>query len=55
MQKMLPKLHGSQKELAYVLEDLEEYCIDRSFSESAEKLEKMRKTLKEKRYVSFTG
>ena len=55
MQKMLPKIHGSQKELADVLKELEEYCIKENFQESSKKLEKMIKTLKEKRYVSFTG
>ncbi len=55
MQKMLPKLHGSQKELADILKELEEYCIKENFQESSKKLEKMIKTLKEKRYVSFTG
>ena len=55
MQKMLPKLHGSQKELSKVLEELEEQCQKGNFPYSAEKLEKMRKTLKNKRYVAFTG
>ena len=55
MQKMLPKLHGSQKELANVLEELEKHCSKENFKESSNKLNKMIKTLKEKRYVSFTG
>lgn len=55
MQKMLPKLHGSQKELSKVLEELEEQCQKGNFPYSAEKLQKMRRTLKNKRYVAFTG
>lgn len=55
MQKMLPKLHGSQKELANVLEELEDQCKKGNFSSSSKKIEKMRKTLQEKRYVAFTG
>ncbi|MGP8190238.1 MAG: MrcB family domain-containing protein [Methanobacterium sp.] len=55
MQKMLPKLHGSQKELSSVLDELEDLCITGNFPSAADKLKKMRKTLKEKRYVAFTG
>jgi hypothetical protein len=55
MQKMLPKLHGSQKELSKVLEELEKECINGKFRSSTEKIKRMRKTLQEKRYVSFTG
>lgn len=55
MQKMLPKLHGSQKELSKVLEKLEQECSKGNFPTSTEKLKRMRKTLLEKRYVSFTG
>lgn len=55
MQKMLPKLHGSQKELSKVLEILEQKCAKGNFPSSTEKIKWMRKTLKDKRYVSFTG
>lgn len=55
MQKMLPKLHGSQKELGKVLEELEQECVKANFPLSTKKIQRMRKTLTEKRYVSFTG
>jgi energy-coupling factor transporter ATP-binding protein EcfA2 len=55
MQKMLPKLHGSQKELANVLEELENQCNKGNFPTSTKKIMRMRKTLQEKRYVAFTG
>lgn len=54
MQKMLPKLHGSPKELANTLDELEKECTIKGFSTSAKKLNKMIKTLKNKRYVAFT-
>jgi hypothetical protein len=55
MQKMLPKLHGSQKELSGILDELEDLCVKGNFTSSELKLKKMRKSLKEKRYVAFTG
>ena len=55
MQKMIPKLHGSQKELSKVLEKLEQECTKGNFPSSTKKIKRMRKTLKDKRYVSFTG
>lgn len=70
MQKMLPKIHGSQRELDLVLEKLFKKCYrgeyDSTWHEvsmdpnhlvypySAEKLQKMGKTLQKKRFVSFT-
>jgi len=71
MQKMLPKLHGSQRELGIVLEKLFKLCYvgelngklwysvnleenDSIYPVSAKKLQKMGKTLQEKRFVSFT-
>ena len=55
MQKMLPKLHGSQKELSGILDELEDLCVKGNFTSSELKLKKMRKSLKEKLYVAFTG
>lgn len=55
MQKMLPKLHGSQKELSVVLEELEDLCVKGNFPSAELKLKRMSKSLKEKRYVAFTG
>ena len=71
MQKMLPKLHGSQRELDLVLEKLFKLCYvgelngklwysinlkenDSIYPVSAKKLQRMGKTLQEKRFVSFT-
>jgi len=58
LQKMLPKLHGSQRELDSVLKNLRELCGESDkiiFPCSAQKLDKMLKRLSEKRYVAFTG
>ncbi|AUB59817.1 hypothetical protein BK009_03480 [Methanobacterium subterraneum] len=58
LQKMLPKLHGSQRELDSVLKNLRELCNESDeiiFPCSAQKLDKMLKRLSEKRYVAFTG
>ncbi len=70
MQKMLPKIHGSQRELETILEELFKKCYRSNFEElwysinlegndiiyasSAKKLQRMGKTLQEKRFVSFT-
>lgn len=55
MQKILPKLHGSQKEISSVLGLLENECNAGNYPVSTSKLNKMIKTLKDKRYVAFTG
>ncbi|MBF4475942.1 MrcB family domain-containing protein [Methanobacterium formicicum] len=60
LQKMLPKIHGSQRELDSVLKELRQLCNEKNsdniiFPNSAEKLDKMIKRLSEKRYVAFTG
>jgi len=55
MQKMLPKIHGSQRELETVLKELHKLCISGNYPKSAKKLRKMSKTLSERRYVAFTG
>lgn len=71
MQKMLPKIHGSQRELDVVLEKLFKLCYNSEsnntwymqklyddnllYPTSAKKLQWMGKTLQEKRFVSFTN
>ena len=50
-QKMLPKLHGSQKIIGETLDDLLEACEDYPASKS--KLEEMSDVLDKQRYVSF--
>lgn len=71
MQKMLPKMHGSQRELDVVLEKLFNLCCNSEsdttwylqelndanlfYPTSAKKLQWMGKILQEKRFVSFTN
>ncbi|KAF5053244.1 hypothetical protein DSECCO2_400390 [anaerobic digester metagenome] len=55
MQKMLPKIHGSQRELENVLKELHKLCINGNYPKSTKKLRKMSKILSERRYVAFTG
>lgn len=71
MQKMLPKIHGSQRELDVVLEKLFKLCYNNEsdntwyleeldneyllYPTSAKKLQWMGKILQEKRFVSFTN
>lgn len=60
-QKMLPKLHGSEKIIGETLEELSKSCSDSivgtedmvKYPESFKKLEEMKKILRKQRYVSF--
>jgi len=56
-QKMLPKLHGSERVLGEVIRELSKLCLDNQdqvrFPNSYRKLEEMEKVLFEQRYVSF--
>lgn len=60
-QKMLPKLHGSEKIIGETLEELSNLCSDSiigtedmvKYPESFKKLEEMKKILRKQRYVSF--
>ena len=60
-QKMLPKLHGSEKIIGSTLKELHKLCVVKDdndediliYPESARKLKEMRKVLKDQRYVSF--
>ena len=60
-QKLLPKLHGSEKIIGETLDKLYANCVDNSFDtketskypESAKKLKEMREVLRKQRYVSF--
>lgn len=60
-QKMLPKLHGSEKIIGETLEELSDLCSDSvigtedmvKYPESYKKLEEMKKILRKQRYVSF--
>ena len=69
LQKILPKLHGSQLVLGNTLDELLEHCLgseninetpkisdvteNTPYPESAKKLIQMKKTLEQQRYVSF--
>jgi len=60
IQKILPKIHGSKKNLQGCLSELAEQCRysqseDILYRESLRKLNEMTKTLEDKRYVSFTN
>lgn len=56
-QKMLPKLHGSERVLGEVIQELSKLCLDKQdqvrFPNSHKKLKEMEKVLFEQRYVSF--
>ena len=56
-QKMLPKLHGSERVLGEAINELSKLCLDSSenirFSTSYQKIKEMEKVLYEQRYVSF--
>ncbi|MDP3486132.1 MAG: DUF3578 domain-containing protein [Methanobacteriaceae archaeon] len=56
-QKMLPKLHGSERVLGEAINELSKLCLNSSdnirFSTSYQKLKEMEKVLYEQRYVSF--
>ena len=61
IQKMLPKLHGSEKIIGNTLKEIYDLCVytdengeeKLKYPESARKLEEMIKVLKNQRYVSF--
>lgn len=47
LQKLLPKLHGSERKLGPVLEQLETFCIEKGLVGSVEKIQRMRKRLRD--------
>jgi hypothetical protein len=46
-QKLLPKLHGSERRLGPVLEKLEKFCTEKNLELSLEKIKRMRERLKD--------
>ena len=52
-QKMLPRIHGSQRTLENALDELSNIC--ENYPTSKDKLEEMNNVLKKQRYVSFTN
>lgn len=53
MQKLLPKLHGSKKKLAPVLDSLAELCVADHYPTSAAKITRMQQRLLEHGFTSF--
>ena len=53
LQKVLPKIHGSRKEIGDMLEKLETFCDDNTLKLSKEKIEQMIKRLDAVQYASF--
>jgi hypothetical protein len=47
LQKLLPKLHGSERKLGPVLEQLEKFCSENGLVGSVEKIQRMRKRLRD--------
>jgi len=52
-QKMLPRIHGSQRVLENTLNELSQLCVD--YPTSKAKIEEMEDVLYKQRYVSFTN
>lgn len=60
-QKLLPKLHGSERIIGETIEELYKICLDSAvetedmakYQQSYKKLNEMRKVLRKQRYVSF--
>jgi energy-coupling factor transporter ATP-binding protein EcfA2 len=52
-QKMLPRIHGSQRVLENTLNELSQLCVD--YPTSKAKIEEMKDVLYKQRYVSFTN
>ena len=53
LQKVLPKIHGSRKEIGEMLGELDKFCNDNSLRLSKEKIEQMIKRLDAVQYASF--
>ncbi len=53
LQKVLPKIHGNNKEIRELLENLGELCTKNGFSLSAKKIEQMKGKLTKVQYASF--
>lgn len=53
LQKILPKIHGSEKSLGETLTILKNHCHEKNYIKSYEKLEEMENILKNQKFVSF--
>ena len=53
IQKILPKIHGNNKEIGGLLEELGALCVEYNLPLSREKIEKMKGKLAQIQYASF--
>lgn len=53
IQKILPKIHGSRREIGELLDELENFCSDKKLELSFKKIQKMKGKLAKVQYASF--
>ena len=53
IQKILPKIHGSRREIGELLDELEKFCSDKKLELSFKKIQKMKGKLAKVQYASF--
>lgn len=53
IQKILPKIHGSRREIGELLDELEQFCSDKKIELSLKKVQKMKGKLANVQYASF--
>lgn len=53
IQKILPKIHGSRREIGELLDELEQFCSDKKLELSFKKVQKMKGKLAKVQYASF--
>lgn len=53
IQKILPKIHGSRREIGELLDELEQFCSDKELELSLKKVQKMKGKLVKVQYASF--
>lgn len=53
IQKILPKIHGSRREIGELLDELEQFCSDKKLELSLKKVQKMKGKLAKVQYASF--
>lgn len=53
VQKILPKIHGNQKEIGILLNNLKAFCDENKYTDSSRKIEEMQAKLKNVHYASF--
>ncbi|MDU4572911.1 McrB family protein [Veillonella sp.] len=53
IQKILPKIHGSRREIGELLDELEKFCSDKKLELSFKKIQKMKGKFAKVQYASF--